>query len=340
MASLQEQDHEVVEQRPNVRQFRLRLTYDTVPETVKYVDLNDNSNFFELTGDLGFTKTNTYYTYANYASVVDTAISNNNIQGNLYFGYNSSRQKAYKDYQNFFEEVLSANHIQLEYWNVNDVYYRDIDFVEGKKTEVDKETHVLVVQVTMTPLSNWYQLNTAVSEHHLPESPNSKHFYKSDSTQLGTIASYDVEYNNSQYQYDNDEYNPMYQDTLYVAAKGNSLLMNNLSRFRITGYLPANTSSFEIYLFDEDKQQMVGREVFNTKISYPDKLFIDFENLYGEFECYYENNGQKYSIYNNRDFNTEMHGLSGIYGIPNGNIRLVTTLQSPKMIYYTEKITV
>ena len=93
VASLQEQDHEVVEQRPNVRQFRLRLTYDTVPETVKYVDLNDNSNFFELTGDLGFTKTNTYYTYANYASVVDTAISNNNIQGNLYFGYNSSVKK-------------------------------------------------------------------------------------------------------------------------------------------------------------------------------------------------------------------------------------------------------
>ena len=338
MATLEEQNHEEVINRPMVRQFRLRLTYLTIPETIKYIDLNDNNNFFELSGDLGFEKNNTYYTYANYASVIDTAVTNKNIQGNLYFGYNKPKQEGYLDYQKFFEEVLSADHVQLEYWNLNDVYYRDVDIVSAQKTEFDHDKKILCTQLVMTPLSNWYTLNNVKNEHHLPEVSFGKHFIGEN---LGTITGLDVEYNQAgQYQYDNDSYNPMFNDTLYMAVKGNSLLMNNLSRFRITGTLQSGNQTFEIFLFDEDAQKMVAREKFDIKTSYHKDVYVDFENIYGEYECYYVLNGKKYSIYNNRDFNTEMHGLSGIYGIPNGNIRLVTTLKNAKLVVYTEKMTV
>lgn len=312
----------------NVRNFGIIIIKDGDTE---FLDLNLRKHFFELNGDLGISFNNIYTDYSYYSVVSNKVNAFKQITGNIYFGYNTNNKEAYKEYDIFYNKIINADHLILQYWNLNNFFYKDIDLVDVSKTEIDKELRILKTQATFQSLSNWYEIIEADKIIAFPEDYYSNKEFP-DEGFVGSES--DVMFKDFYidgkkmigYKYDNHDVTYS-QNVISLEYTNNSNINGGLSRFYIEGNTILGTKEVIIEIYQNN--QLFGKEIIDISKFYGR---FRFDNIYGKINASVDN----ISVYNNRDYNQ-----LGIIGIPSGDVYInIEGLDDYKLVFYKEKAVV
>lgn len=135
-------------------QNKLPRIFKIINKDNEEANLNDLKTFADEPQGLGLSLSHTMYTSIHGATISDTDYSNNDLQFSMTFGFNSN---PYEDF-NKFANIISKPPLTLKY-EVPYIgeYQRKVVVKSLTKKDIDKKWDCLLSDLTLTPISPWFQ---------------------------------------------------------------------------------------------------------------------------------------------------------------------------------------